>query len=246
MRGGLREVTFFWQIERLHLRSEMIPLLNLCESMTILGVIEQSPESLVLTTRINTKEGKTIDDLQRLGFFSVRELLSEPSSSDEGYVLSIDLNPKFAELIVRRPTCSIRPGSRLDHTGLTYIVRGSKGAVKTQKNIVSGFLRPDRISAGGVLPEDLAPGLITKRQYEVLSTAYALGWYSAPRGCKLEDIAERTNLSRSTVAEHLIHAESAIIGTYIQEIPHWLESENTAVDDESIASDTWATHDSAQ
>ena len=70
MRGGLREVTFFWQIERLHLRSEMIPLLNLCESMTILGVIEQSPESLVLTTRINTKEGKTIDDLQRLGFFS--------------------------------------------------------------------------------------------------------------------------------------------------------------------------------
>ena len=112
MRGGLREVTFFWQIERLQLRSEMIPLLNLCESMTILGVIEQSPESLVLTTRINTKEGKTIDDLQRLGFFSVRELLSEPSSSDEGYVLSIDLNPKLAEFIVRRPTCSIRPGSR--------------------------------------------------------------------------------------------------------------------------------------
>ncbi len=246
MRGGLREVTFFWQIDRLYLRSEMMPLLNICESMTVLGVIEQSPQSLVLTIRLNVKEGNTIDDLQRLGFFSVREVLSEPSPSDEAYVLSIDLNPKLAELIVRRPTCSIRPGTRLDHTGITYVVRGSRKAVKTQKNIVSGFLRPDRISAGGVLPEDLSPGLITKRQEEVLFIAHSLGWYSAPRGCKLEDIAERTNLSRSTVAEHLIHAESAIIGTYIQEVPHWLESGAIAVDDESIGSDTWQAHDSAQ
>ena len=46
------------------------------------------------------------------------------------------------------------------------------------------------------------------------------------------------------MAEHLIHAESAIIGTYIQKYLIGLNLK-LAVDDESIAV-IWANHDSAQ
>ena len=63
----------------------------------------------------------------------------------------------------------------MDSTGFTYIIRGSRSAVKAKKDRLVTFLRPDRISAGGVQPEDLAPGLITKRQEEILRIAFDLG-----------------------------------------------------------------------
>lgn len=243
MVSGLRDVTFFWRRDRLRLQSLLVPILDNCLNATILGVIEQSSSGLVLSVRMEPHPGRTLDDIQRNSMFSVREVLAEPSISDDAYVLVIAMYDSFAELMTKSMSCIIRPGTRLDSEGFTYIIRGSRGAVRAQKDQIVSFLRPDRISAGGVQPEDLTPGLISKRQEEILTIAYELGWYNAPRGCKLEDIAVRSNLSRSTVAEHLVHAESKIIGVYIDGIPHWLKSEDEFLEEEdSIVADSWEEH----
>ena len=243
MVSGLRDVTFFWRRDRLKLQPLLAPIMENCESATIMGVLEQTSHSLVISVRIELIEDRSLDDLQRNSMFIVREVLAEPSASDDAFVVIVSMIDSFAELVLKSMSCIIRPGTRLDSNGFTYIVRGSRNAVKAKKDRLVSFLRPDRISAGGVQPEDLAPGLITKRQEEILRVAFDLGWYKAPRGCKLEDIAVRSNLSRSTVAEHLVHAESNIIGTYIEAMPHWLESEYESLqdkDEDSIVSDSWA------
>jgi len=249
MVSGLRDVTFFWRRDRLRLQPLLAPILENCKSATILGVLEQTSNTLVISARLELNPNRSLDDVQRNSMFTVREVLAEPSSSDDAYVLIISMIESFAELILKSISCIIRPGTRLDYSGFTYIIRGSRSAVKAKKDRLVTFLRPDRISAGGVQPEDLAPGLITKRQEEILRIAFDLGWYNAPRGCKLEDIAVRSNLSRSTVAEHLVHAESNIIGTYINAMPHWLESEDSSLKDEdenSIVLDSWQGHERTQ
>ena len=247
MVSGLRDVTFFWRRDRLRMQPLLAPILENCQSATILGVLEQTSGSLVVSVRVELIAGRSLDDLQRNSMFFVREVLAEPSSSDDAFVLIISMIESFAELILKSMSCIIRPGTRLDSNGFTYIIRGSRSAVKAKKDRLFSFMRADRISAGGVQPEDLAPGLITKRQEEILRIAFDLGWYKAPRGCKLEDIAVRSNLSRSTVAEHLVHAEANIIGTYIEAMPHWLESqESTLEEEDSIGLDSWAEHERTQ
>ena len=243
MVSGLRDVTFFWRRDRLRLQPLLAPILENCANATVLGVLEQSSSGLVLSVRMEPHSGRTLDDIQRNSMFLVQEVLAEPSISDDAFVLVISMYESFAELFMRSMSCIIRPGTRLDSSGFSYIIRGSRGAVKAQKEKLVSFLRPDRISAGGVQPEDLAPGLISKRQEEILRIAFNLGWYSAPRGCKLEDIAVRSNLSRSTVAEHLVHAEANIIGSYIAAMPHWLQSEEESSEEEdSIVADSWTEH----
>ncbi len=247
MVSGLRDVTFFWRRDRLQMQPLLVPILENCESATILGVLEQTSSSLVVSVSVKMHEGRTLDTLQRNSMFFVREVLAEPSFSDDAYVLIISMIESFAELVLKSMSCIIRPGTRLDSSGFTYIIRGSRSAVKAKKDRLVSFLRPDRISAGGVKPEDLAPGLISKRQEEILRTAFDLGWYKAPRGCKLEDIAVRSNLSRSTVAEHLVHAEANIIGTYIESMPHWLESDvELSQEEDSIMPDSWTEHEPTQ
>lgn len=56
---------------------------------------------------------------------------------------------------------------------------------------------------------------LTPRQQEVLETAYELGYYEIPRETTADAIAERLDLDRSTVTEHLQRAERNLIATVL-------------------------------
>ncbi|MEC9119071.1 MAG: hypothetical protein VX854_06000, partial [Candidatus Thermoplasmatota archaeon] len=119
MVSGLRDVTFFWRRDRLRLQPLLAPILENCKSATILGVIEQTSNSLVISARLELNPNCSLDDVQRNSMFIVREVLAEPSSSDDAYVLIISMIESFAELILKSISCIIRPGTRLDSSGFT-------------------------------------------------------------------------------------------------------------------------------
>lgn len=52
---------------------------------------------------------------------------------------------------------------------------------------------------------------LTRRQREVVETAYDLGYYEVPREVTAAAVAERLNLDRSTVTEHLQRAERRLV-----------------------------------
>ena len=52
MVSGLRDVTFFWRRDRLRLQPLLAPILENCKSATILGVLEQTSSSLVVSARL--------------------------------------------------------------------------------------------------------------------------------------------------------------------------------------------------
>jgi predicted DNA binding protein len=66
------------------------------------------------------------------------------------------------------------------------------------------------------LVDDLFASL-TARQQEVLDAAVRLGYYQNPRNATHADISEVTNISPSTVGEHLRKIESRVFSEFIRE-----------------------------
>lgn len=62
-----------------------------------------------------------------------------------------------------------------------------------------------------------APNLPQKRTL-VIQTAVGMGYYSAPRRCNQNDIADVLGLKQGTVAEHLQIAESVIINSWSEQM----------------------------
>ncbi len=57
---------------------------------------------------------------------------------------------------------------------------------------------------------------LTPRQTEVLKMAIAMGYYSDPRACNLEDLAEAFGVSKAAVHKRLQMAENALIRSHVE------------------------------
>lgn len=57
---------------------------------------------------------------------------------------------------------------------------------------------------------------LTDRQYEVLETAYEMGYFGYPREANAEDVAEALGITSSTVVEHLTTAQSKLFDEIFQ------------------------------
>lgn len=57
--------------------------------------------------------------------------------------------------------------------------------------------------------------VLTKRQYEVLETAYEFGYYDVPRESSTAEVAAELGVDDSTVAEHLQRAEHNLLGALL-------------------------------
>ncbi len=66
----------------------------------------------------------------------------------------------------------------------------------------------------GAYPEDVSDvtAVLTDRQQEILEVATDLGYYDVPRQATHEDIADATDLSPSTVSEHMQKIEARAFG----------------------------------
>jgi len=58
--------------------------------------------------------------------------------------------------------------------------------------------------------------LLTDKQKEVLSAAYKYGYYDLPKRINSERLAERVNLSKPTMIEHLRKAERRVLEEIIE------------------------------
>ena len=59
--------------------------------------------------------------------------------------------------------------------------------------------------------------LLTRQQWELISTALELGYYDTPRGCTQYELAEALDMARSTCSETLHRAEGRIISQFVEE-----------------------------
>jgi len=221
----MREVTLFWKRDRLR-QVSVGSALDIVRTGVFLGYVERNPKMVRGMIRVECQPGTEPHDLDQLDEVDVEEILSEPTALDDSWIIIIRQRHPLALLSARVGKATIRPGSRLDAEGLHYIVRGSPISIRIIVNGARMMLRPDRISASGVAPEDLSGNrLLSERQMGVLQAAHAAGWYDIPRRITLGDLARELELGRSTVSEHLVRAEAALIDQFLNGDPSFMDED---------------------
>lgn len=93
-----------------------------------------------------------------------------------------------------------------DHDGLEAFHDSLSGSDLTYSVVQVGDY------GGGPRPT----GGLTERQWEVLLCAYEMGYYDIPRDATLADIANRLQIDRSTVCEHIRRAERHVLSNILQ------------------------------
>jgi len=221
----MREVTLFWKRDRLR-QISIGPIVDILQTAVFLGYVERNPKVVRIMLRIEFLPGMEPQDLNELDDVEVEETLSEPTPLDDSWMIIMRVQHPLTLLSARVGKATIRPGSRIDNEGLHYIVRGSPISIRIIVNGARMMLRPDRISASGVSPEDLSGNrLLSERQMGVLQAAHAAGWYDIPRRITLGDLARELELGRSTVSEHLVRAEAALIDQFLNGDPSFMDED---------------------
>lgn len=104
----------------------------------------------------------------------------------------------------------------VDEGGLTMSLTGPQDAIRDaiaeyEDAGVSVSLRKLGSYDGVERPLDA----LTRRQREVIQTAYDRGYYEVPREVSTADVAAELDLDPSTVAEHLQRAERNLLGQHL-------------------------------
>ena len=56
----------------------------------------------------------------------------------------------------------------------------------------------------------------TLQQHRIIKVAHRHGWYEVPKKISIRGLASKLGLSKSTVAEQLVKAESEIVGGFLK------------------------------
>ena len=116
-----------------------------------------------------------------------------------------DITEDYEELI---GTCTPNVSER----GLLLSFVGSQKAIRDiLRHFEAAGTTPDLCKLTEYEGDESTVDSLTARQYEVIRTAYDMGFYEIPRKASTEDIAAELDLDAATVSEHLQRAERNLL-----------------------------------
>ena len=110
---------------------------------------------------------------------------------------------------------AIVSGTNLTNNGLIIQLVGKQTAIMDFLNAIREKIKVDRVTTGkgGEGMVESGPSI---QQFRVIKTAFENGWYDIPKGISIRDLADKLDLSKSSVAEHLVRAENNIVGNFLE------------------------------
>ena len=110
---------------------------------------------------------------------------------------------------------AIVSGTNLTKNGLIIQLVGKQTAIMEFLNAIREEIKVDRVTTGkgGEGMIERGPSI---QQFKVIKTAFENGWYDVPKGISIRDLADKLDLSKSSVAEHLVRAENNIVGNFLE------------------------------
>jgi predicted DNA binding protein len=141
--------------------------------------------------------------------------------------------PSFLVLLRRKLRPGLLLGHRITKPGSGYLLNpmgfrngrirftfvGTQRAMKEiLVNAEKGRLQYNVVSIGDAdFAEDSLLSRLTDKQRRILVLAYKLGYFDVPKRINSDELAQRFNLTGSTVVEHLAKAEHRLIAGIIDE-----------------------------
>lgn len=196
-------------------RESLKPMFDVIDSYEILEMLKIDYEEGICVDLIecNLKDGIAIEDLK---FIGQMEIMSVLKSEDRTHTCLVkyyekeELKDSFKEtdfdLIASKPTIITRDKITVSYIGENENLKKFIDLVKEQAGTIVNmsfkkavYQRQDLLS------------LLTDKQREILVTAYKNGYYEYPKKINSKGLADKVNISKATLVQHLRKAEGRIV-----------------------------------
>ena len=207
----MREVSFFWKIDRLDAIG-LESILDIAKRIEFLSYIKRVPKDIRCLFKFHLHEGQSIDDLQSIESLEILEVVQEAENPDEGHLVICRVIHPLPILNARTNGTYAVAGSKLDDEGLTYILQGSSMKLRLLSGVLRLMAKPDRTSARTLkLTPQNRDTVLTEKQLKLAKFAYDRGYYDLPKRIKITELAEQLGLARATISEHLTKIEGILM-----------------------------------
>ncbi len=207
----MRRVSLRWKISSLLGSKDISRILDIVESIEVLGHLAVSEEGVVQLAEIRLKEGRSLEEISSLGW---AEILEKHEEDGDVIVVSMLCTHPFAKTAIELSNIHIQPPYGIDsERGMEMQMSGLSDSIRRFVSLLRMVMPPDKISVNSIREGNTngwTKGL-TERQREVVSLAINRGYYDPDSNVKLKDLADELGMARSTLGEHIKRAEYEIM-----------------------------------
>ena len=110
------------------------------------------------------------------------------------------------------PDIAVLPPYTFTEEGISITLRGVSSGISKFLSLAREIMPPDNVKVINENDGDDGPQtLLGEKQWEVVQAAVQWGYYNDPKGVSMRQMAERLDMARSTLGEHLHNAEATIM-----------------------------------
>lgn len=207
----MREVSLFWKRARIK-DLDVGEVTAIFKHLEFISYVKRVPKDITCIFKATFQDGKSPQDLDRLYFLDLLEVILEPKDNSDSFIIMVRVNHSLSNLNVRTNATSTVAGSRLDGEGITYIIQGPPIKLRIVSAFARLILKPDRISARSLDFEAGAKNkILSTKQLKLAKFAYDRGYFEVPKRTRISELAQEVGLARATISEHLARIESILM-----------------------------------
>ncbi len=207
----MRRVSLRWNISSLRGSKDVSRILEIVDSVEVLGHLAVREDGVVQLAEIRLREGKKLEEISSIEWLEVIEIHEE----DDGViVVSLLCTHPFAKSAIELSNIHVQPPYGIDsERGMEMRMSGLSGSIRRFVSLLRMVMPPDKISVHSIRENETNGWTsdLTERQREVISLAIKMGYYDPDSNVKLKDIADELDMARSTLGEHIKRAEYEIM-----------------------------------
>ena len=152
----------------------------------------------------------------RIGGITVVEILEEWSTDYlTHHLVVLDFDSDTIGRFFHSRDLTLMAGTNFTSSGLVVQVAGRQASMVSFLNAIRKAIPVERVTTAKT-SEGIVPKGPTLQQHRIIKVAHRHGWYEAPKRISIRGLASKLGLSKSTVAEQLVKAESEIVGGFLK------------------------------
>ncbi len=179
------------------------------------GILDQIDGRLRIMCECITTDGNCLSPGLRIGGVTVVEILEEWTTEYlTHHLVSLEFDQELVGRFFESRDLTLLAGTNLTSNGLVIQVAGRQSSMVNFLREVREAVPVERITSAKS-SEGMVQKGPTLQQHRIIKVAHRNGWYEVPKKISIRGLASKLGLSKSTVAEQLVKAESEIVGDFL-------------------------------
>ena len=180
------------------------------------GILDQIDGRLRVMCECITTDGNCPPPGFKIGGITVIEIIEEWTTEYlTHHLVSLEFEQAMLGRFFQSRDLTLLAGTNLTSSGLVIQVAGRQSSIVSFLSAMREAVPVERITSAKA-SEGLVQKGPTLQQHRIIKVAHRNGWYEVPKKISIRGLASKLGLSKSTVAEQLVKAESEIVGDFLE------------------------------